>query len=305
MGKINPSIPLVCLCGNHGTPSSYGFLSIQNVSSFTNISTADVGNTPTKASIQSYKSHFGDDYFTFWAGGVAIPLLSLSLAALPPPSKPPRARGHSMPELIISLLSLSLSLSLLPRAHGHSMLRLMANPYTDLSLFFTSLSRAHGWSLCHGLWLTHTFSLSLSALSALSLSLSWQCLEPHGIMSTLLLWPYLRTSYFLCLLSHPSCVIQSANSSLCVHTNLRCAVSYWMRRCFQIHRKQKVNTRNMCNGWSNSWPVSLKKTKVTINYYYHYILASSIHFHLYSFKLLHGYHLKYFIYIYLNMHMYI
>ncbi|CAM9230647.1 unnamed protein product, partial [Ectocarpus fasciculatus] len=41
--KLNPTIPLVCLCGNH-----------------------DVGNQPTKGSIDNYKSFFGDDYFAFW-----------------------------------------------------------------------------------------------------------------------------------------------------------------------------------------------------------------------------------------------
>jgi hypothetical protein len=29
-----------------------------------------VGNTPTRATIYSYKERFGDDYFRFWVGGV-------------------------------------------------------------------------------------------------------------------------------------------------------------------------------------------------------------------------------------------
>eukprot|EP00037_Helgoeca_nana_P009804 m.86040 g.86040 ORF g.86040 m.86040 type:complete len:253 (+) comp19815_c0_seq1:91-849(+) len=45
--KLNPSIPLVCVCGNH-----------------------DVGNVPNRASIDEYKSSFGDDYFSFWCRGV-------------------------------------------------------------------------------------------------------------------------------------------------------------------------------------------------------------------------------------------
>jgi len=45
--KIDKSIPLVCVCGNH-----------------------DVGNKPTKDTIQLYTTEFGDDYFVFWSGGV-------------------------------------------------------------------------------------------------------------------------------------------------------------------------------------------------------------------------------------------
>ncbi|CAF1337592.1 unnamed protein product [Rotaria sp. Silwood1] len=43
----NPSIPLVCVSGNH-----------------------DVGNQPTRDSIQRYIDHFGDDYFDFYCGSV-------------------------------------------------------------------------------------------------------------------------------------------------------------------------------------------------------------------------------------------
>lgn len=60
MRKIDPSIPLVCLCGNH-----------------------DVGNTPTRATIYSYKERFGDDYFRFWVGGVCCLVLNASLFADP------------------------------------------------------------------------------------------------------------------------------------------------------------------------------------------------------------------------------
>lgn len=44
--RLDPSIPLLCLCGNH-----------------------DVGNRPTRESIDIYKSFFGDDYFAFWCHG--------------------------------------------------------------------------------------------------------------------------------------------------------------------------------------------------------------------------------------------
>jgi len=45
--QIHHSIPLLCVCGNH-----------------------DVGNKPDKSSIEIYKTDFGDDYFSFWVGGV-------------------------------------------------------------------------------------------------------------------------------------------------------------------------------------------------------------------------------------------
>merc|ERR1719427_2361684 len=41
--KLNPEIPLVCVCGNH-----------------------DVGNRPTAKTISLYTKEFGDDYFAFW-----------------------------------------------------------------------------------------------------------------------------------------------------------------------------------------------------------------------------------------------
>lgn len=46
---LHRDIPLVCVCGNH-----------------------DVGNTPTVETVQSYRSSFGDDFFSFWAGGVCF-----------------------------------------------------------------------------------------------------------------------------------------------------------------------------------------------------------------------------------------
>ena len=43
---LNPDIALVCLCGNH-----------------------DVGNRPTRASINRWTSYFGDDFLSFWVNG--------------------------------------------------------------------------------------------------------------------------------------------------------------------------------------------------------------------------------------------
>nr|CAD7393472.1 unnamed protein product [Timema cristinae] len=45
--KLDPVIPLVCVCGNH-----------------------DVGDQPTEDSIEAYHKSFGEDYFSFWCGGV-------------------------------------------------------------------------------------------------------------------------------------------------------------------------------------------------------------------------------------------
>lgn len=51
--ELDPDIPLVCCCGNH-----------------------DIGNTPTHQSIADYKKQFGDDYFSFWSGGVKFLVLN-------------------------------------------------------------------------------------------------------------------------------------------------------------------------------------------------------------------------------------
>ncbi|HEU4752068.1 MAG TPA: metallophosphoesterase, partial [Armatimonadota bacterium] len=55
-GTIDPSIPLVCVSGNH-----------------------DVGNRPTASSLAAYRADFGDDRFLFWAGGVAGLVVNSSL----------------------------------------------------------------------------------------------------------------------------------------------------------------------------------------------------------------------------------
>jgi len=45
-GKLDDRVALVCLCGNH-----------------------DVGNRPTRSSIQQFNRAFGDDYLSFWCNG--------------------------------------------------------------------------------------------------------------------------------------------------------------------------------------------------------------------------------------------
>jgi len=51
--KLDKHIPLVCVCGNH-----------------------DVGNKPTTETVELYKEQFGDDYFSFWCGGVKFCVLN-------------------------------------------------------------------------------------------------------------------------------------------------------------------------------------------------------------------------------------
>uniref|UniRef100_A0ABM0GQ81 Calcineurin-like phosphoesterase domain-containing protein 1-like n=1 Tax=Saccoglossus kowalevskii TaxID=10224 RepID=A0ABM0GQ81_SACKO len=53
---LNSEIPLVCVCGNH-----------------------DIGNTPTRQTIAHYVEKFGDDYFSFWVGGVKFLVLNSQL----------------------------------------------------------------------------------------------------------------------------------------------------------------------------------------------------------------------------------
>ncbi|XP_022184349.2 serine/threonine-protein phosphatase CPPED1 [Nilaparvata lugens] len=45
--KVDKEIPVVCVCGNH-----------------------DCGDQPTVQSVNQYRNSFGDDYFSFWVGGV-------------------------------------------------------------------------------------------------------------------------------------------------------------------------------------------------------------------------------------------
>ena len=58
MAGIDPSIALLCLCGNH-----------------------DLGNLPNKATVDLFTSRFGSDYFAFWAGGCRCLVLNSSLHA--------------------------------------------------------------------------------------------------------------------------------------------------------------------------------------------------------------------------------
>lgn len=51
--ELDANIPLVCVCGNH-----------------------DIGDSPTQQSLEKYKSNFGDDFYSFWVGGVFFLVLN-------------------------------------------------------------------------------------------------------------------------------------------------------------------------------------------------------------------------------------
>uniref|UniRef100_T1IS27 Calcineurin-like phosphoesterase domain-containing protein n=1 Tax=Strigamia maritima TaxID=126957 RepID=T1IS27_STRMM len=51
--QLSSEIPLVCVCGNH-----------------------DIGNTPSRQTVSAYRSSFGDDFFSFWVGGVFFIVLN-------------------------------------------------------------------------------------------------------------------------------------------------------------------------------------------------------------------------------------
>jgi 3',5'-cyclic AMP phosphodiesterase CpdA len=53
LDQVHESIALVCVCGNH-----------------------DVGNNPSRGSIQEYTKQFGSDYFSFWVRGVKCLVLN-------------------------------------------------------------------------------------------------------------------------------------------------------------------------------------------------------------------------------------
>jgi hypothetical protein len=55
-GALDPSIPLLCVCGNH-----------------------EVGNRPSAEAIDNFKSKFGDDYFSFWCKGCLCLCLNTNL----------------------------------------------------------------------------------------------------------------------------------------------------------------------------------------------------------------------------------
>lgn len=51
--EMDPEIKLIFVCGNH-----------------------DVGDVPTKETLEKYRNEFGPDYFTFWVGGVKFVVLN-------------------------------------------------------------------------------------------------------------------------------------------------------------------------------------------------------------------------------------
>lgn len=56
LAELDKQIRIVCVCGNH-----------------------DVGDIPTDESIEAYKREFGDDFFSFWAGGCKFIALNSQL----------------------------------------------------------------------------------------------------------------------------------------------------------------------------------------------------------------------------------
>jgi len=56
MKKIDPTIPLICVCGNH-----------------------DIQNNPNSYTLQKYRENFGKDYFDFWAGGCRFLVINSTL----------------------------------------------------------------------------------------------------------------------------------------------------------------------------------------------------------------------------------
>lgn len=53
LGEVDRDIPLVFVSGNH-----------------------DLGNVPTAETVEEYRSTWGDDYFSFWVGGVLFLVLN-------------------------------------------------------------------------------------------------------------------------------------------------------------------------------------------------------------------------------------
>ena len=66
-GKIDPSIPLIAVAGNH-----------------------DVGNDSSPGGVAAYEKSFGDDHFSFWIGGVRG--LAINSSLYRGAESPPRAR---------------------------------------------------------------------------------------------------------------------------------------------------------------------------------------------------------------------
>jgi len=59
-GKVDPDIPLLCTCGNH-----------------------DTGNVPNSFTLRKYNKNYGDDYYSFWAGGCKMIVLNSPLILHP------------------------------------------------------------------------------------------------------------------------------------------------------------------------------------------------------------------------------
>lgn len=70
--QIDPSIPLVCVCGNH-----------------------DVGNRPTATTLATYRREFGDDWFSFQVGGTYGIVLNSSLYSDPTGAPEEYDRQHA------------------------------------------------------------------------------------------------------------------------------------------------------------------------------------------------------------------
>lgn len=70
--RIDPRIPLVCVCGNH-----------------------DVANRPTPATLATYRREFGDDWFSFQVGGTYGIVLNSSLYSDPTGAPEEQARQEA------------------------------------------------------------------------------------------------------------------------------------------------------------------------------------------------------------------
>lgn len=70
--QIDPSIPLVCVCGNH-----------------------DVGNRPSATTLTTYRREFGDDWFSFQVGGTYGIVLNSSLYYDPSGAPEEQERQHA------------------------------------------------------------------------------------------------------------------------------------------------------------------------------------------------------------------
>lgn len=58
--ELDPAVKLVCVCGNH-----------------------DIGDIPSKDTLEIYRRQFGQDYFTFWVGGVKFIVLNSQYLHVP------------------------------------------------------------------------------------------------------------------------------------------------------------------------------------------------------------------------------